>query len=272
MRRGAAGTGAPGQVGMRPRTGHVWVYPPAPMIAVQEVAAVWEMDERFWAQVTAVLMALVLCTVVGMERQIRRKSAGVRTHALVGTGAAIFTLVSAYGFQVLPGSNQGDVDPSRVAAQIVTGIGFLGAGVIFLQKDVVHGLTTAASIWVSAAIGMACGSGLLPLALLGTLIHLFASFVLRPLSLYLPRYSGDRVISLTYEDGRGVLREVLRVASEMELAVSVLSTAKSITGSGREVNLELKILGQADLHRAVTNFSEVAGVLGAAVVTEPDEE
>lgn len=242
------------------------------MIATQEVGTVWDVDERFWAQVIAVLMALVLCTVVGIERQIRRKSAGVRTHALVGTGAAVFTLVSAYGFQALPGINQGAVDPSRVAAQIVTGIGFLGAGVIFLQKDVVHGLTTAASIWVSAAIGMACGAGLLPLAVLGTFLHLFASLVLRPLSLYLPRYSADQVISLTYEDGRGVLREVLQAASEMGLAVSVLRTAKSVSGSGREVHLELKVLGQADLHRTVSNFSEIAGVLGAAVVTEPDEE
>lgn len=151
--------------------------------------------------------------------------AGVRTHALVGTGAAVFTLVSAYGFQALPGINQGAVDPSRVAE-------------------------------------------LLPLAVLETLVHLFASLVLRPLSLYLPRYSADQVISLTYEDGR----EVLQTAAEMGLAVSVLRTARSISGSGREVHLELKVLGQADLHRAVSNFSEVAGVLGASVVTEPDEE
>src|SRR3954452_18943311 len=100
-------------------------------------------------------LSVLLCGIVGLERQMSRKSAGVRTHTLVGMGAAGFTLVSAYGF----GNDLGtatNIDPSRIAAQIVSGVGFLGAGVIFMRRDVVLGLTTAATIWVSAAIGMAC--------------------------------------------------------------------------------------------------------------------
>lgn len=229
----------------------------------------WEWDEQVWTQATAVLLAFGLCTLVGIERQLRRKSAGVRTHALVGTGSAIFTLVSAYGFYALPGVEQGPGDPSRIAAQVVTGIGFLGAGVIFLHKDVVHGLTTAASVWVAAAVGMACGAGLFPLAVLGTLIQLFVSLALKPVSAYLLRFPGRQIIELRYEDGRGVLRSVLTAATELNLAVTVLRTERVYTSSGAHVVMALKMLGRTDMHRAVVEFSEVPGVISAAVMPEP---
>lgn len=105
------------------------------------------------------LATFVLCSLIGIERQVRQKSAGYRTHVLVGLGSCAFTLVSAYGFAFVlePGAV---ADPSRIEAQIVSGIGFLGAGVIFKGRDVVRGLTTAATIWVPAAVGMACGAGM----------------------------------------------------------------------------------------------------------------
>ena len=97
---------------------------------------------------------------IGLERELDEKAAGLRTHMLVSVGSALFTLVGAYGFDGLPAS--GSVDPTeRIAAQIVTGIGFLGAGVIFRQGFTIRGLTTAASLWLVAAIGMAAGAGLL---------------------------------------------------------------------------------------------------------------
>ena len=104
------------------------------------------------------LMAFVLSMIIGIERQMRQKSAGMRTHTLVGTGAALFTLVSGFGFSSVLGEYV-NLDPSRIAAQIVSGVGFLGAGVNFMRRDVVRGLTTAATIWMTAAIGMACGAG-----------------------------------------------------------------------------------------------------------------
>lgn len=233
----------------------------------------WEWDDRVWAQAVAVLVAFALCTVVGTERQWRGKSAGIRTHALVGTGSAIFTLVSAYGFHALPGVEQGPGDPSRIAAQVVTGIGFLGAGVIFLHKDVVHGLTTAASVWVAAAIGMACGAGLIPLAVLGTLIQLFISLVLKPLSAVLLTFPGRRTVEIRYEDGRGgVLREVLAAATDLDLAVTVLRTDKVYTSTGPHVVMVLKVLGRTALHRAVVEFSEIPGVVSAAAMPEPGAE
>jgi putative Mg2+ transporter-C (MgtC) family protein len=102
-------------------------------------------------------LTVALCGAIGLEREARAQVAGLRTHILVGLGAALFTLVSAYAFDADdPGSN---VDPTRIAAQIVTGIGFLGAGTIIRQGLTVRGLTTAASLWIVAAIGMAAGAG-----------------------------------------------------------------------------------------------------------------
>src|SRR3989304_1086875 len=105
--------------------------------------------EIFWQLTLAVLLGAA----IGLERQLARKTAGMRTFALVSVGAALFSIISKYAFREfwgLPG-----FDPSRIASQVVVGIGFLGAGLIILRQDKIQGLTTAAGLWVSAAIGMA---------------------------------------------------------------------------------------------------------------------
>ncbi|MGH9184829.1 MAG: MgtC/SapB family protein [Acidimicrobiales bacterium] len=112
------------------------------------------------------LLTFILCGMLGLERESRGEAAGLRTHLLVGLGAALFTLVSAYGFQDVEGPR----DPARISAQIVTGIGFLGAGAIMREGFGVRGLTTAAALWVAAAIGMACAAGYYVGALLTTAI------------------------------------------------------------------------------------------------------
>jgi putative Mg2+ transporter-C (MgtC) family protein len=121
-------------------------------------------------QIGQLTLALVLSSLIGFEREIRMKSAGLRTHTLVGVGAALLMLVSKYGFGIIV-TNQIVLDPSRIAAQIVSGIGFIGAGLIFVQRDMVRGLTTAAAVWLTAAVGMACGAGLPILALYVTAAH-----------------------------------------------------------------------------------------------------
>jgi putative Mg2+ transporter-C (MgtC) family protein len=107
-------------------------------------------------------IALVLGAVIGFEREMDRQPAGFRTHALVALGSALFTIISAYGF-VGPTN-----DPTRIAAQIVTGIGFVGAGTILHHRGSIRGLTTAASLWSAAAVGMAAGAGMLIIAAVGT--------------------------------------------------------------------------------------------------------
>jgi putative Mg2+ transporter-C (MgtC) family protein len=109
---------------------------------------------------------LVLGAIIGFERELHRQPAGFRTHSLVSLGAAMFTIVSAYAF-VGP-----MVDPTRIAAQIVSGIGFIGAGTILQYRGSVRGLTTAASLWAVAAIGTAAGAGLLIMAVVGTILIL----------------------------------------------------------------------------------------------------
>lgn len=111
-------------------------------------------------------VGLVLGAAIGFERELHRQPAGFRTHSLVSLGAALFTVVSAYGFS-------GDlVDPTRIAAQIVSGIGFIGAGTILQHRGHIRGLTTAASLWSVAAIGTAAGAGLYVVAVIGTLLIL----------------------------------------------------------------------------------------------------
>ena len=121
--------------------------------------------------------AFLLSAAVGLEREARHKSAGLRTYTIVGTTAALFLLISKYGFTDVLHSGTVVLDPSRVAAQIVTGIGFIGAGLIFVRQDRVTGLTTAATVWLVTAVGMACGAGLLLLALAVTASYFVVAFV-----------------------------------------------------------------------------------------------
>jgi putative Mg2+ transporter-C (MgtC) family protein len=128
---------------------------------------------------------------VGAEREMRDQAAGLRTHILVSVGSCLFTLVSVYGFAGFQGARAA-VDPSRVAAQIVTGIGFLGAGAIIRQGLNIHGLTTAASLWIMAAVGMAVGVGMYWATGFAVLFTLISLWGLRPLRRWLHRASpGD---------------------------------------------------------------------------------
>lgn len=137
---------------------------------------IWEPTGQSLNQFIELGIAFCLSALVGLEREIRHKSAGLRTYTVVGTAAALFLLVSKYGFtDVL--SPRVILDPSRVAAQIVTGIGFIGAGLIFVRGDRVSGLTTAATVWLVTGIGMASGAGLPLLAVAATVAYFIVALV-----------------------------------------------------------------------------------------------
>jgi len=121
------------------------------------------------------VIAVTIGFILGIEREYVGKAAGMRTYSLVTLGATIFTIISKFGFS----DAGGDVDPSRVAAQIITGIGFLGAGVIIFRGVKVEGLTTAAGLWVAAAIGMAVGAGMYLTAIAGTVIAFVVIVLIR---------------------------------------------------------------------------------------------
>lgn len=141
-----------------------------------------------------IALAGFLGGLIGIERQLRAKEAGLRTHILVGIGSALFMIVSKYGFEdILPESHVA-LDPSRIAAQVVSGMGFLGAGTIIIQKQIVKGLTTAAGMWVTASIGLVIGSGLYEIGIYGAFLTLIVLEVFRQLSnCLLSRHCGLQV-------------------------------------------------------------------------------
>ncbi|HTJ71802.1 MAG TPA: MgtC/SapB family protein [Actinospica sp.] len=134
-----------------------------------------------WAQIGQFGLAVLLSGLIGLEREWRQKSAGLRTHTVVGVGSALFMLVSKYGFGDVVHQGTIQLDPSRMAAQIVSGLGFIGAGVIFTHRGSVRGLTTAAALWLTAAVGAACAAGLPILAALATAVYLILTFT-KPLT------------------------------------------------------------------------------------------
>ena len=131
------------------------------------------------------LLAVAIGGMIGAERELHRKSAGFRTNILIALGAAVFTIA---GLTLAPPTG----DPTRIAAQIVTGIGFLGAGAILRNRDGVHGLTTAATVWVNAALGVAAGAGQFHLALIGGVIVLLVLLVLGPIETAIELKSGPK--------------------------------------------------------------------------------
>jgi putative Mg2+ transporter-C (MgtC) family protein len=224
-------------------------------------------------QLLLLVIAFVLSATIGIERQRRLKSAGLRTHTLVGLGSALFTLVSAYGFSAVLGSDV-QLDPSRIAAQIVSGIGFLGAGVIFVRQNIVNGLTTAASIWVTAAIGMACGAGMPVVAAATTVLYLIAVGVLTALGRRIPTVDRDRVFIVEYKEGRGVLRDILARATSLGYEASLTNT-KLIEPPGKvpRVQAYLKFRGvkRGPVEDLVETLSELKGVVSVQVTREEND-
>ncbi|GAA0635218.1 hypothetical protein GCM10010174_66080 [Kutzneria viridogrisea] len=213
-----------------------------------------------WTQVGELLAALVLTTLIGLEREVRQKSAGLRTHTLVGLGAALIMLISKYGFTDVLTSGKIVLDPSRVAAQIVSGIGFIGGGLIFVRRDAVRGLTTAAVVWTSAAVGMACGAGLVLLATVVTAMHFVILFGYPPLVRWLTRSrQRSSSVRVAYQDGRGVLRQLLSAATGQGFVVAEADTHRR--QDEHVVDLELRVIGAGSPAQLAAAFSELDGVL-----------
>lgn len=219
-----------------------------------------------WSQLVELGLALVLSASIGLEREIRQKSAGLRTHTLVGFASALIMLVSKYGFfDVL--SDHVTLDPSRVAAQIVSGIGFIGGGLIFVRRDAVRGLTTAAVIWLTAAVGMAAGAGLWLLAIAVTAGHFIVLFAFTPLAAKLPRskYAPSR-IRLTYLDGQGTLRLALAECTSRTFTVGELSIDQHDDhhDTTRTVSVWLTVRGAGSVNDLVTALAEIPGMLSVS--------
>jgi putative Mg2+ transporter-C (MgtC) family protein len=201
-------------------------------------------------------VAAALGGAIGLEREIRERQAGLRTHLVVSVGAAVFTLVSAYGF-----ANFGArVDPTRIAAQIVSGIGFLGAGAIIRQGLSVRGLTTAASLWLVAAIGMAAGAGFWAgavIATVGALVTLGPLRVVafRVLSRYRPQH--DRL--LVEIPAGGSPAPIIDAIERQGGRVIALDVAQE--GDRRSVAVDVQLAREGAVVAVVAGVAEIDGVL-----------
>jgi putative Mg2+ transporter-C (MgtC) family protein len=223
-------------------------------------------------QLGELTLALILSSLIGLEREFRMKSAGLRTHSLVGVGAALLMLVSKYGFSDVIVQNQVVLDPSRVAAQIVSGIGFIGGGLIFVQRDMVRGLTTAAAIWLTAAVGMACGAGLPVLALYVAAAHFLVMFGFARLSTKII-LSEQRELVVHYLARQGTLREILKLCSGRAFSVHEVSAFDDEATDHERHAIHLSLRGRGDFDSLAIAMRDLRGIISVKRVqaTEPKD-
>src|ERR1700730_8370236 len=208
-------------------------------------------------------VAIVLGSLVGLEREYHEHSAGMRTIALVTLGCALFTIVSAYGFLDLVGTLHLTLDPTRIASYIVAGIGFLGAGTIFMSRENerIKGLTTAASIWVMAAIGIACGAGLLVEAIVTTALVMLVLVVFRSVErLVLPKNRANRQhIQIETEEVTGrLIADIYETCSTSHVVIEKLSI--DTTQEGETIKMVCQADSPSSLGNAIGSLRAVAGV------------
>jgi putative Mg2+ transporter-C (MgtC) family protein len=218
-------------------------------------------DLATWEILVRLAAAAALGSVIGIERELREREAGFRTHMLVSVGAALFTLVSAYAWGDFAFSQASGVtfDPTRIAAQIVTGIGFIGAGAIIRQGLTVRGLTTAATLWMVAAIGMACGAGFYWAAVIATAIALVGLGPLRLVS----RRIGERPHRRALEVELDANASAAPVLSALEqLGVSVSSFSITSGGDARRMACVIELPNVEASEEVVPRLGELDEVTG----------
>lgn len=205
--------------------------------------------------ILCVFIAAILGAIIGFEREYRAKEAGVRTHFLVAMGSALFMILSQYGFGDMLDTPSISLDPSRIASQVVTGIGFIGAGTIIFQKHMIKGLTTAAGLWVTSAIGLACGAGMYLLATTATLLVLIC---LETIYFILHRF-GSRNISVTIStDKRDKISRVLNRLRDdaVEIDSYEMKEQQSANGTTRFIVAMELLVKRNKYQEQIINFIE----------------
>ena len=191
-----------------------------------------------WNLILRLFLAGVMGGLIGFERETRAKEAGLRTHFIVALGSALFMIISQYAFE---GRQH---DAARVAAQVVSGIGFIGAGVIIFQKNVVRGVTTAAGLWVAAAIGLACGAGMYVVAAAATLM----TFICLEAMHFFHRYIAEKVVEITLaSDEETDPLAILNKVKEERLSLDSYSV------SGGKIHLSLRMRAK-DYEETIRKF------------------
>ena len=204
-----------------------------------------------------ILLACFCGFIIGLERSKRQKEAGIRTHIILAMGCAIMTIVSKYGFidVIKQGMN---VEPSRLASNIITGIGFLGAGVIFVRGGSVRGLTTAAGIWATSGIGLAIGSGLYTIGIASTIILMIVQLFIHRL---FPSLETTFTIELLIKAKKEVnlVETVNKYLKENNIIINSFKIKKGI--SENEMKVNIRLLQTATIEDILKHFSNVDGIV-----------
>lgn len=205
-----------------------------------------------------IVVACALGLMIGHERKNRNKSAGIRTHAIVAMGSALVMIVSKYGFTDIP-----DYDAARVAAQVVSGVGFLGAGVIFVRNNLVNGLTTAAGIWATAGVGLAMGSGLYVIGIAGAVILILLQEIMHRIAFFAKVAScGNILLTIAQEPGA-----VKRMEDYLEAAKVEVASIKVRKNKKEEVKLEFEVIYPPGFDKAAL-FAHLAEMESVMTVSE----
>ncbi|MGH2347364.1 MAG: MgtC/SapB family protein [Chloroflexota bacterium] len=211
--------------------------------------------------IVRLLMAAMLGAVIGLERERLERNAGLRTHTLVAVGSCLMMLVSAFGFgDAVNPARTVVLDPSRVAAQVVSGIGFLGAGTIILRKNAVRGLTTAASVWAVAGLGLAVGGGLYGAAVAATVLLLVVLVVMRILERKLFLHKRVHTITVELLNGKHAVSAVARAIDAAGVDLQALRLLPGGPDTEDRLDLAVRAPGNANLAAMLEGLSSLAGV------------
>ena len=210
--------------------------------------------------IIALVLSVLLCGLVGIEREIRGRSAGLRTHLLVGVGSCLLMIISIYGFQ-----SWMSWDVARIAAAIVTGVGFLGAGAILNRTNGgIKGLTTAATIWSVMAIGVACGSFNFIIAILGTGLMFIVLTIFRKVEIRINKK--NPLIVLTAPADEPILDKILTISKKYDCTVHGISTEMMEVGESRTIQVTFQAVFKTASERVVEYISELENETNATSV------
>jgi putative Mg2+ transporter-C (MgtC) family protein len=219
-------------------------------------------------------LALLLSTLIGWEREAQQKSAGLRTHTLVGIASALMMEISQHGFTGVLGLDNVSFDPSRVAAQIVSGIGFIGGGLIFVRRDAVRGLTTAATIWLTCAVGMACGGGLPVLALATTAVHFLVvrGYPLLSARLTPGATAGAFEARLTYRTGTALLPRLMQICTGRGFRILQVKVERLPGRTDDAARVLLELEGTGDPTQLASELFQDDGVIDVELSAAADDD
>ncbi|MCM3399699.1 MgtC/SapB family protein [Oceanobacillus profundus] len=222
------------------------------------------LGEDFLLIITRLLVALVLSGLIGFEREINNHSAGFRTHILVGVGACLMMILSLFGFSTFNEVNDNiRFDPARIPSYVISGIGFLGAGTIIVYGGTVRGLTTAASIWAVAGIGLVVGSGMYSVAIFTTLIILISLIFLNHIERIFPRSRTTTFIELVVDETIQI-NQVVEVIEKQQFSITNIEIIRQ-ESSLRKFYIKM---GRKDKQSLITIFEEISRFQGVKNISE----